>query len=76
MAHRITTLPGDGIGIVRRPQPLEMGPVVALTPIQTLDAAPLLQAIADPTAHLGLSSAIDVAAALAEGFLNQKPISR
>lgn len=62
-------LPGDGIGICRRPQPLALCPVVALTPIQTLDATPLMRAIADRTRHPALSSAVDIASALDEAWM-------
>lgn len=62
-------LPGDGIGICRRPQPLALCPVVALTPIQTLDAMPLVRAIADLEVYSALADALDVAAALDEAWM-------
>ena len=62
-------LPGEGIGICRRPQPLALCPVIALTPIQTLDARPLVTAIADPVTHGALSAAVDVAGAMDEAWL-------
>ena len=62
-------LPGDGIGLSRRPSPIAQCPVVALTPIQTLDATPVVLAIADRAAYPGLSAAVDVASALDEAWL-------
>jgi CRP-like cAMP-binding protein len=62
-------LPGDGLGLCRRPQPLALCPVLALTPIQTLDATPLMQAVSDAARHPNLSHAINVAAALDEAWL-------
>ena len=65
-------LPGDGVGVCRRPQPISQCPVVALTPIQTLEATPILRAIADPAAYPGLSIAVDLAAALDEVWLMEQ----
>jgi CRP-like cAMP-binding protein len=62
-------LPGDAIGLCRRPQPLALCPVMALTAIQTLDALPLVRAIADQATHPNLCAAVDIAAALDEAWL-------
>lgn len=62
-------LPGDGIGICRKPKPLFHCPVMALTPVQTLDATPILRAIADQTTHAALCRSVDLAAAFEEAWL-------
>ncbi|HEX8471232.1 MAG TPA: Crp/Fnr family transcriptional regulator [Brevundimonas sp.] len=62
-------LPGDGIGLCRRPQPLALCPVLALTPIQTLDAAPIMRAIEGAPDFARLSHAVNVAAAMDEAWL-------
>jgi CRP-like cAMP-binding protein len=62
-------LPGDAIGLCRRPKPLALCPVMALTAIQTLDAAPLARALVDPASCPNLSAAVDIAAALDEAWL-------
>lgn len=62
-------LPGDGIGLCRRPQPLALCPVLALTPIQTLDAAPIMRAVEAGPAYQRLSHAVNLAAALEEAWL-------
>lgn len=62
-------LPGDGIGLCRRPQPLALCPVLALTPIQTLDASPIMRGIDGGADYARLSHAVNVAAALDEAWL-------
>ena len=44
-------LPGEGVGVCRRPHPLASTSIVALTPLQLVDASSLLQE-EDPHGHL------------------------
>lgn len=62
-------LPGDGLALHQRPHPLGLCPVVALTPVQTVDAAPLLRATAQLPATAPLRQALDAAAGLEEVWL-------
>lgn len=62
-------VPGDGLGLCRRPQPMAMCAVVALTPVQTLDAMPVMRAIAGRPDTDPLSLAINIAAAMDEAWL-------
>ncbi|HEX8470848.1 MAG TPA: Crp/Fnr family transcriptional regulator [Brevundimonas sp.] len=67
-------LPGDGIGLCRRPQPLDLCPLLALTPVQTLDASPIMRAVQDETDYARLSHAVNIAAALDEAWLMEQVV--
>lgn len=62
-------LPGDGVALCRRPHPMSLCAMVALTPVQTLDAAALMQAVAIGPNDAPLSVALHVGAALDEQAL-------
>ena len=62
-------LPGDGLGFCRRPQPMATCAVVALTPVQTLDAGPVIEGLASPPDRATLARAIDIAAGMDEAWL-------
>jgi len=62
-------LPGDGIGFCRRPQPMATCALVALTPVQTLDAEPVIEALAAMPDHAPLARAINIAAGMDEAWL-------
>ena len=65
-------LPGDGIGICRRPKPISLANVSTLTPCHTLLAGPRLQNGWQLRENPGLESALRVAEALDEiHLLNQ-----
>ena len=50
-------VPGDGLGLCPRPQPLGLSACVALTRLETADAAMLRDAADDPASGLGLACA-------------------
>lgn len=62
-------LPGDGIGICKRPHPLALASVAALTDCRTLSAAPAFSPGADLSAHPTLRQALSIAHALDEAWL-------
>lgn len=61
-------LPGDGLGLCRRPHPIGACTVVALTPVQTLGATPLMRAVISHDEG-PLSTALHTAAAMDEQAL-------
>lgn len=62
-------LPGDALGVSRRPQPRSQCTVVALTPVQTVDGQAVLRALDDPEHHEALIAAVALAAALDEAWM-------
>jgi CRP-like cAMP-binding protein len=62
-------LPGEAMGLCLRPHPLALAATVALTPLTTVDAGPVLRALQQPDAAPGLSEALRVAASLDEALL-------
>lgn len=62
-------LPGDGLGFCRRPQPMATCAVFALTPVQTLDARPVIEALASLPDSAPLARAINIAAGMDEAWL-------
>lgn len=64
-------MPGEGLGLCERPQPLSLCPVVALTQVQTIDASQVVQAaLTTPTTrYADLALALHLSAALDESFL-------
>lgn len=63
-------LPGDPIGLARRPQPLVLANTVALTAVQTLDAAPVHSALAAGGERwASLARALQASSGLHEGYL-------
>jgi CRP-like cAMP-binding protein len=62
-------LPGEAIGLCARPHPLALASTVALTPLTTIDAAPVLKAMHQPDLAPGLSEAVNVAASMDEALL-------
>ncbi|CAN7618500.1 Crp/Fnr family transcriptional regulator [Phenylobacterium sp. LjRoot164] len=63
-------LPGEGLGVCARPNPLALSTVVALTPVQYVDAGPVQRAISgeDPR-YSELRDALHVSASLDEAYL-------
>jgi CRP-like cAMP-binding protein len=65
-------LPGDGIGLCLRPHPLALATTVALTPLMTMDAEPVMRAVAGPSPVEDLAAAIQIASSMDEAaLLNQ-----
>lgn len=63
-------LPGEGIGLCRRPNPLALGTTLALTPVQLLDATPVQKAIqGDEARWAGLREIVHISASYEEAFL-------
>jgi CRP-like cAMP-binding protein len=62
-------LPGEAIGLCPRPHPLALATTVALTPLTTVAAGPVLRAMHDPEMAPGLAEALRVAAAMDEAML-------
>jgi CRP-like cAMP-binding protein len=62
-------LPGDGIGICRRPSPIALSNVAALTPCLTISAGPYLQMGWKLANNPGVENALHVADALDEAHL-------
>jgi CRP-like cAMP-binding protein len=62
-------LPGEGIGLSPRPRPIGMTATIALTPLKTLDAAPVLRAFDQPEMAPGLAEALRMAACMEEAVL-------
>ena len=62
-------LPGDMLALCRRPQPLGTCLVIALTPVQTLDAEPLVAALQSMPPDAALSHAVNIATAMDEAWL-------
>src|SRR5262249_4314862 len=62
-------LPGDGIGICRRPSPIALANVSALTHCMTVNAGPHLQIGWRLEANQGVENALHVAEALDEAHL-------
>lgn len=54
-------LPGDGVGLCERPQPLALCAMVAVTPVEVVDAAAISRLVFDPKG----AKAPDIAVALA-----------
>lgn len=61
-------LPGDAIGL-RHPRPPRPAAITAVTPLQTVDAAPVLGALAQPRPPAGLAEALMSAADMEEALL-------
>jgi CRP-like cAMP-binding protein len=59
-------LPGDGIGICKRPRPIALANVTAITPIAVLNAGSQLQLGCQLGAHPALETALHLAEALDE----------
>src|SRR5262249_5421096 len=62
-------IPGDGIGICKRPHPIAMASVATLTPVTTLLAGPLLQLGWQLDANPGIETAFRVADALDQFYM-------
>ena len=63
-------VPGEGLGVCMRPNPLALSTVVALTPLQYIDAGPVQRAIlSDDDRWNDLREAIHVASSLGEAYL-------
>ncbi|HEY8572390.1 Crp/Fnr family transcriptional regulator [Phenylobacterium sp.] len=61
-------LPGDGLGLGERPGPPALAGIVALTAVETVDAEPVMEAVAAGRAP-GLKQAIEQAARLEHALL-------
>ncbi|MDB5461067.1 MAG: transcriptional regulator, Crp/Fnr family [Caulobacteraceae bacterium] len=65
-------LPGDGIGLCLRPHPLALATTVALTPLVTIDAEPVMRAVGGPAPPEDLAAAMQIASSMDEAaLLNQ-----
>jgi CRP-like cAMP-binding protein len=62
-------LPGEAIGLCLRPHPLALATTVAITPLETLDATPVLRAITAAEAPAGLVEGVRLAASMDEALL-------
>lgn len=63
-------LPGDGLGLCARPNPLALSTTVALTRVETVDASAIGAVMrASPPQHAGLKTALLVSASLEEAAL-------
>lgn len=62
-------LPGDGLGLWLRPHPLALVSTVAVTPVTTVDAAPLVKALQQPEPPAGLAEALRISAGMDEALL-------
>jgi CRP-like cAMP-binding protein len=62
-------LPGEAIGLYLRPHPLALVTTVAITPLHTLDATPVLRAAKAADAPPGLAEAVRLAAGMDEALL-------
>ncbi len=65
-------IPGDGVGICARPQPLALAPVLALTEVITLDARTVAIALVGAKPPPGLAEAFHISASFEEaGLIDQ-----
>jgi CRP-like cAMP-binding protein len=62
-------LPGEGIGLCQRPHPLALASTVALTPLTTIEAGPVMRALGHPETAPGLAEALRAAASMDEALL-------
>jgi CRP-like cAMP-binding protein len=62
-------LPGEAIGLCLRAHPLALASTVALTPLTTIDAGPVLKAMHQPDTAPGLAEALRVASSMDEALL-------
>lgn len=62
-------LPGDGIGVCERPQPLALSPVLALTDGRTLDGRAVAVALSSEMSNSDLSNAFHISASFDEATL-------
>jgi CRP-like cAMP-binding protein len=62
-------LPGEAIGLCLRPHPLALTTTVAITSLQTVDATPVLRAVAAAEPPAGLAEGVRLAASMDEALL-------